>query len=61
LDFRQDSRDRTVTNATIHKGGKIYDPSKTVTWTNGIDVYYCGLSDVTLDLGDHLTVTPSAV
>lgn len=61
LDFRQDSRDRTVAVATIHKGGSIYDPAKTVTWSAGIDVYYCGLADVTLDIGDHQAYAMSAV
>jgi hypothetical protein len=59
LDFRQDARSRIVTNATIYEDGEIHDPAATVTWTNGIDLAYCGISDITLDLGENITLTPS--
>lgn len=52
---------RTVSNATLYSGGEILDSAKTVTWTNGVDLIQCGLPDVTLDLGQHITVTPSVV
>lgn len=62
LDFRQNARSRTVTNTSIYQGGKIYDPAQTVDFSaNGIDVSYCGLADVTLDLGEHRTITPTAI
>ncbi|MFZ5829143.1 MAG: hypothetical protein ACOY3P_03610 [Planctomycetota bacterium] len=61
LDLRRDMRSRTVTNANLYSGGAIYDPGKSVTWTNGIDVLRAALTAVTLDIGSHLTITPSAV
>ena len=59
--FTQDMSDRTVTNANLYKGGSIIDNFKTVTWTNGVDLVRCGLNEVSLDLGIHVTITPSAV
>jgi len=61
LDFRRDSQARTVTNCELHERGAIHDPFKTVTWTNGIDVTRSDLASVTLDLGTHMTITPSAI
>jgi len=61
LDFRGDMRGRTVTNAELHAGGAVHDPHKTVTWSNGIDLYRCNPGDVMLDIGDHQTLTPSAI
>ena len=60
-DFRRNSSGRTFTNANTFSGAAIYDPAASVTWTNGIDLEQCGLLDVTLDLGDHLTWTPTAI
>jgi hypothetical protein len=64
LDFSGDMRGRTVTNMEIYKGATILDPSKTVTWSNGIDLTRCSLrreDNVTLDIGTHQTLTPSAI
>jgi hypothetical protein len=61
FDKRMDSRAQTITNASVYSGASIYDPLATVTWTNGLDLMYCGLEDVTLQLGKHKTWTPSAV
>ncbi len=69
LDFTRDMRARTVTNVEAHANSSIRDPFKTVTWTNGIDLIRCelpkpGASSAQvreLDLGKHVTLTPSAV
>jgi len=61
LDLRQDGRARTISAAVIYKGGTIHDPCKTVTWTAGIDLYYCSLDDVTLDIGEHVTIGLTSV
>ena len=61
LNFTRDINARTVTNCELHAGGSILDPFKSVTWTNGVDVTRAGLGEVTLDLGVHLTLTPSAI
>lgn len=61
IDFTTDLQSRTVTNCELGSGGTITDSQKTVTFTNGVDLVRCKLSDVTLDLGKHITLTPSAV
>lgn len=61
LDFRGDSRDKTVTAIDIYSGAAIYDPQAVVTWTNGIDFIACGLEDVTAQIGKHRKWTPAAV
>ena len=60
-DFRRTNLARTVTNCTVTSGGSVFDRSKTVTWTNGIDLYQCGNEDVTIEIGKHFTLTPSAI
>lgn len=61
LNFTKDMRSRTVTNAEIYERGEIHDPFQTVTWSNGIDLIRCSPSECVLDIGTHLTLTPSAV
>ena len=61
LDFTQDPRARTVSACTLEATGTITDTYKSVTWTTGIDLIRCSLAEVTLDLGTHVTITPSAV
>ena len=52
---------KTITNASVYGGATYTADFSTVTHTNGIDLVQCGLSDVTLDLGRHLTLTPSSI
>lgn len=59
VDFSQDTRAVTVTNCTLQKGAKLLDPQGRVTFTNGIVLDRCKISDVTLDVGDNRTLTPS--
>jgi hypothetical protein len=62
LDFRQGSGGVIVSACVVGKGTTIQDPAKRVTWTTGIDLYRCGISDIpTFDLGKHFTVTPSSI
>jgi hypothetical protein len=56
LDFRQDARARTLSNATIYQGATIHDPFATVTWSAGIIVSRCALADVTVDVGENRTI-----
>uniref|UniRef100_A0A6M3IRZ4 Uncharacterized protein n=1 Tax=viral metagenome TaxID=1070528 RepID=A0A6M3IRZ4_9ZZZZ len=51
----------TISNYQLKRGGGFRDPYKKATLTNGIDLDRCKIEDVTLDLGNHITVTPSAV
>jgi trimeric autotransporter adhesin len=61
LDFRRDLRGRTITNCNLYAGFDFQDPNKTVTFTNGIDFLRCGVADGTLNIGEHQTLTPSAI
>ena len=61
LDFSRDQRSRTVTNCNVYAGGTVRDPQKTVTWSNGLDLVRCAISETTLNLGVHQTITPSAI
>lgn len=60
-DFGKDLRDRTLTNCEVHRGASLLDPNRTVTFTNGLDVIRSDVSDVTLRLGKHLTLTIAGV
>lgn len=61
LDFRQDSRGRTVTNAFRHEGAGLQDPFGTVTWTNGIDFVWSRLPGGLVDIGENFTLSKSAI
>lgn len=60
LDFRLDQQTRTVTNCSAYEGYVIHDPTKTVTWTNGIDLVRCSPT-ANLNIGSNMTVTLSAI
>lgn len=66
LDFSRDLRSRTVTNCYASAGARVLDPFKTVTFSNGVKCSRSGLQSgtrttgVILDLGEHLTITPSS-
>lgn len=61
VDYSRDMRAKTVTNATLYRGGEINDPQGVVVWTNGIDLSGCGLREAGLDVGRNITLTPSAI
>lgn len=61
FDFRRDMQARTVTNCNLYQGAAMHDPFKTVTFTNGLDLVRCSATDVTLNIGEHQTLTPSAI
>lgn len=61
IDFDGDTTAVTVTNCTITAGTRIRDSAQRVAWTNGIDLYGCSIEDVTLELGRHLTITPTGI
>ena len=58
LDFGTDIRARTVTNCYSYYGSSVKDPNKTVTWTNGIEVRGCALSNVSHNVGKDVKITP---
>jgi hypothetical protein len=60
VEFSTDAS-RTVTNTTLYADSTLSDTGKTVTPTNGWDLNGCGLEDVTLIVGKHLTLTPSSI
>lgn len=60
--FNRSMAARTVTSTNAYAGCTIYDPHKKVTWTNGIDAVQCNpFTDCSINLGPHITVTPSAI
>lgn len=61
LDFRQDNQGRTVTNLDIYAGSSVFDPLRTGTYSNGINLNGCQMEDVTIDLGTDWTLTPSEI
>lgn len=60
-DFSRDMRGRTVTQCNLYKDSTLHDPAKTVTWSNPIDLIRCRLSEVTIDLGVHMSIQPGAI
>ena len=60
IDFRLDSTARVVTAITLGYGATLYDPHKTVTFTNGI-ILSTGVSldGVTIDVGQGRTIDVS--
>ncbi|MDE2102946.1 MAG: hypothetical protein KGL39_37225 [Patescibacteria group bacterium] len=56
LDCSRDSTTRIITNITLYKGASLLDPQQTITFSNGIILTYCRLSDVTLNLGYGVTL-----
>ena len=57
LDLGLDARAITVTNCTMYAGSALADPAARGTYTNGIILSNCRLSDVSLDLGINRTLT----
>jgi hypothetical protein len=61
LDFRLGNYGPTITNTSVRAGASIFDPLATATFTNGIDLTQCSLSDVTLDLGVDVNWITAAI
>lgn len=55
VDFGQDMRGRTVTDANFYSGSRMEDPFSTVTWTNPPRVVRATLEDVSLNFGVNRT------
>ena len=60
-DKRKSTAAKTCTNFNAYKGAKIYDPAGTITFTNGIDLVQCKLSDVVIDRPANKTWTETAI
>ncbi len=61
FDRTRDARSMTITNCELHEGARYLDDYGTITETNGIDLYQCGLEDVEIRKGKHMTLTKSAI
>ena len=60
IDFSRDLRAKTVTNAAqLYAGATVSDPNAVVTWSAGLKLNRCTISEVNLDVGQDRTVTPS--
>lgn len=51
----------TLTHCTINKGSTLSDPARKGTYTNQIILNNCGVGDVSLDLGDNLSLAVTAL
>lgn len=60
IDFTRDQRARTVSSCVISAGAKVIDSFSTVTWSAGVKFRNCNNLNTTVDLGTHLTLTPSS-
>jgi hypothetical protein len=61
LDFRQDSRAKTVTNTNLYEGFEYHDPIGNVTNTSGFDFVRCAPRDGLWDVAPHFTYTRSVI
>lgn len=61
FDLSRDMRSKTISACEIYAGGRIHDPFKVATWSAGVDLVRTSIDRVTLNLGSHLTLTPSAI
>jgi len=61
MDKSRDLRGITITNTSILAGGTINDPQGKITHTNGIDLQYAGLEDVSIYKGTHFTIALSSI
>jgi len=59
IDFSRDMSTRTVTTTNLHAGSTLNDPFATVILTNGFKTPRCTLQEVTVNLGNDRTYTPS--
>lgn len=60
-DFRKSNVARTITNCNVYSGAKIYCDLAVLIVTNGLDFVQCDVSDCTLELGRHYTLTRTAI
>ena len=56
--FDGDFRAVTVTAASLYSGGTIRDSYGRITWTGGVHLVECSLSNVTLDVGPNREYAP---
>lgn len=57
VDLRYGAGGCTIASLDLYKGATFLDPHKRATFTAGIDLNQCKLSDVTLDIGPHRRLT----
>ncbi len=58
LDYRQNSRAGDAPTAVnLYQGARLFDAGKTRAWSKNIDLVQCGFNDVTMDLGEGITIS----
>lgn len=57
--FTRDMRPRSIQGCEIAAGATIRDPNRSVTWNTPIGLRDCGIQDVELDLGSHISLAVS--
>lgn len=61
VNFDEDKAAITITNATLYFQSALADNNGRVTFTNGIDLYKCGIEDIAISLGKHFTLSKSSI
>lgn len=63
LDLSHNLRDLTITTLKLYKGATFLDPFRRTAsrLTNGAQLHRCSLDDVTLNLGEHVQLVPTAL
>lgn len=59
IEFGGNASTKAVAACEVYSTGAIRDPVAIVTWTAGIQIMGCKLSDIQLDIGLSRTITPS--
>ncbi len=60
FDMSGDTRAITITSVNLYAGATFLDPQARGTYTNGIDLEKCDLTEVTINLGKHKKITLGA-
>lgn len=61
VDATKANSSSTYTNTNMTAGATLLDPNQSLTFSNGVDLYQCGLEEVTLDWAEHRTLSISAI
>lgn len=57
FDLSSNAAGLTITNLYVYTGGNFNDPWGKATLTNGVDLVYCSLADVTIDTGNNKSIS----
>lgn len=61
FDKTHDSRGQTITTCQMHAQSALYDSTRSITFTNPLQLVQCSLEDVKLDLGTNISLAPASL